>query len=336
MGNESNRVTLKDIALEANVSVMTVSKVLNGKSGISKETAEKIREVAKRLHYRPNHVAKSLRASETYTLGIVVSDSSELVFSKVLRGIEDAASAEGYRVMLINTDQKVEKEKLAIETLLGQRIDGLILAAPLLTSRDDLTWVKAFGTPIVMLMRSGAVASVDSVGNDNINGGYSIVNYLFETGSRDIVFISLPEESQSGRERLIGYKQAFREHGLQWDNEKVYYCRPHIEDGLRSANQLLDTGFKKGAICCGCDLIAIGVIRAILQRGLRVPKDIRVTGYDDVELADYLEVPLTTMRQPKYEIGKEGVSLLINRLQNADGTSRQMILKSELIVRKST
>lgn len=336
MENEGNRVTLKDVAIEAKVSVMTVSKVLNGKSGISKRTAELVKSVAKKLNYRPNNVAKSLRVAETSTLGIVVSDSSEIVFSKVLRGIEDAAMIKGYRVMIINTDQNADKEREAIETLLGQRIDGLIMAAPMRTSQNDLMWVKAFGTPIVMLMRSGAVADVDSVGNDNINGGYTIVKHLLDTGSRDIRFVSLPEESQSGQERIIGYKRAFREYGLEWNNQNVCYCRPQIQDGLHEVQDLIAKGFKKGAICCGCDLIAIGVIRGILEGGLRVPKDIRVTGYDDVELADYLEVPLTTMRQPKYDIGKEGVNVLVSRMQHPDAISRQTILKSELVVRKST
>lgn len=330
------RVTLKDVAKEAGVSAMAVSKVLNDKGGISKETSERIREAVRRLNYRPDNIAKSLRVQETKTIGVVISDSSQLVFAQVLRGIQDAAAESGHSVIIANSDQSAEKEKKAVDVLLSQRIDGLILAAPIRHRPDELAEFMAIHTPIVVLMRSSSGTGIDSVENDNFQGGYDIVNYLLETGSRDICFFSLPRSSQPNQFRIRGYRQAYQDHGLKLDMDQVRYCEPYIPDGIAAMEQLLDEGLTQGTICCGCDLIAIGAIKAIQDRGLRVPEDFRVTGYDDIDLMDYLSVPLTTIRQPKYEIGYESVRLLTGRISDPGRISRNMTLRSELIVRKST
>lgn len=336
MATGIKRVTLKDVAKEAGVSAMAVSKVLNDKGGISRETAERILEAVKRLNYRPDNIAKSLRVQETRTIGVVISDSSQLVFTQVMRGIQDAAAERGHSVIIANSDQNAEKEKKAVDVLLSQRIDGLILAAPLRHRQEELEELRAFHTPTVVLMRSSSGTGIDSVENDNFQGGYDIVNYLLNTGSRDIHFISLPRSSQPSQMRLRGYKQAYYDHGLKFDDNRVSYSEPYIPDGYAAMEKLLDSGLSKGTICCGCDLIAIGVIQAIRDRGFQVPVDFRVTGYDDIDLMDYLSVPLTTIRQPKYEIGYESVRLLFERMQDQSRISRNIALRSELVIRKST
>lgn len=330
------RITLKDVAREAGVSAMAVSKVLNDKGGISKETAQRILEAAKRLNYRPDNIAKSLRVQETNTLGVVMGDSTQLVFAKVLRGIQDAAAEAGHSVIVANTDQDMEKEKHAVDVLLRQRIDGLVLAAPLRVTTEAMEDLRAAGTPTVVLMRSSSGLGIDSVENDNFQGGYDIVDYLLSTGSCDIWFLALPRTSQPNLVRLRGYRQAFRDHDLTLDESRIHYCEPYIESGMAAMEQLLDSGLTGGAICCGCDLIAIGAISIIRRRGFSVPGDFRVTGYDDIDLMDYLEVPLTTIRQPKYEIGHEGVHLLMERIQDPSRVARNISLRSDLVIRKST
>lgn len=336
MISSPRRITLKDVAREAGVSAMAVSKVLNGKTGISKETAQRIVEAAKRLNYRPDNIAKSLRVQETNTLGVVMGDSTQLVFAKVLRGIQDAAAGAGHSVIVANTDQNLDKERHAVDVLLRQRIDGLVLAAPLRVSAEAMEELRASGTPTVVLMRSSSGLGIDSVENDNYQGGYDIVDYLLSTGSKDIWFLSLPSSSQPNTLRQRGYRQAFRDHGLNLDESRIFNCEPYIEAGREAMERLLDNGLSGGAICCGCDLIAIGAISVIRQRGFDVPGDFRVTGYDDIDLMDYLEVPLTTIRQPKYEIGREGVHLLVERIQDPARVPRNISLRSELVVRKST
>lgn len=336
MGPGTKRVTLKDVAKEAGVSAMAVSKVLNDKGGISKETTKRILEVVKRLNYRPDNIAKSLRVQETNTIGVVVSDSNNLVFAKVLRGVQDAAAKAGHSVIVVNTDQNAEKEKQAVDVLLSQRIDGLILAAPLRLRQEELEELKAIGTPTVVLMRSSTGSGIDSVENDNFQGGIDIVNYLLSTGSQVIHFLAMQKSSQPSTIRIRGYKQAFFDHGLPFDSSKITYCEPFIDDGYAAMMMLIDGGLTKGTVCCGCDLIAIGAISAIRARVLDVPGDIRVTGYDDIDMMDYLAVPLTTIRQPKYEIGYEGVRLLMERMQDPGRVSRHIAIRGELVIRKST
>jgi LacI family transcriptional regulator len=329
------KVTLKDIATEAGVSMMTVSNVLNVRGKATEETARRITEIARRLNYRPNQVARSLRAEETKTIGVVVSDSSQLVLAKVIRSIEEEAAAAGYSVIVANTGQNLEKEKAAIELLLNKRIDGLILAAPLCTDAQQMQILTGFGTPLVLLMRTSSAIRVSSVINDNEQGGYEIVRHLIDNRRLPIRFLSLPQDSQSGQSRRQGYRRALNGQGISLDEADITCCQPTIEAGHAAMCRLLDSGFSAGAVCCGCDLIAIGAIRAIQDRGLSVPQDLAVTGYDDIDLADYLSVPLTTMRQPKAELGREGVRLLVEQIGKPGGEPRQIILPSTLIVRSS-
>lgn len=333
--DKNRNTTLKDIATQAGVSLMTVSKVLNGKGGISRETSQRVLEIARRLNYRPNQIAKSLRADETRTIGVVVSDSSQLVFAKVIRGIEEVATREGYSVIVANTDQKAEREKQAVELLLSKRIDGLILGAPLHTGEDDIRELIRFGVPLVLLMRTSQAVDVNCVVNDNFQGGYEIMKHLLGTGCREVYFLSMPRQVPSSQSRLQGNKQAMAEAGRTLDEDHIQFCEPFIEDGFAAMNRLLDQGVHSGGVCCGCDLIAIGAIRAIQDRGLRVPEDFQVTGYDDLELADYLSVPLTTMRQPKEEIGREGAQLLLDQIRDPSRPPRQIVLRSTLVRRRS-
>lgn len=333
--DKDKKATLKDIAGEAGVSLMTVSKVLNDKGGFSRETGQRVLEIARRLNYRPNQIAKSLRADETRTIGVVVSDSSQLVFAKVIRGIDEVATRAGYSVIIANTDQNADRERQAVELLLNKRIDGLILGAPMHTGEEDIRELIRYGIPLVLLMRTSMGVDVNCVINDNVLGGYDIMNHLLSTNCGEVYFLSMPRLVQSTLSRLQGNRQAMAEQGSILAEDRIQYCEPFIEDGYQAMCRLLDQGVRTGGICCGCDLIAIGAIRAIQDHQLQVPGDFRVTGYDDLELADYLSVPLTTMRQPKEEIGREGVLLLLDQIHDPARPPRQIVLRSTLVRRQS-
>lgn len=329
------RVTMKDVARKADVSTMAVSRVLGNKGGISQETRERILAVAREMNYRPNSIAQSLRNQSTRTIGVITSDSSELVFSKVLQGIQESAAEAGYGVIIASTGQNAAREAQAIETMVDRLIDGLLFAAPMRTRKEDMAIVERIGIPVVLLMRSGSLVNIDSVSTDNYIGGYELVNYLLGSRDDNILFLSLASGRSIGQERISGYQRAMLEHGHEWSNEKVLYCEPNIKDGYARMQQIIRNGFRHGTVCCACDLIAIGAISAVQDAGLRVPEDIRVAGFDDIELSDYLSVPLTTMRQPKYEIGFEGVKLLLERLENAEMRTKHIVMRSELVIRKS-
>jgi DNA-binding LacI/PurR family transcriptional regulator len=339
MGGEKPRLrtpTLKDIARELGISAMAVSKALNGKGGVGAETLQRVKETAERLNYQPNAVAKSLRLSSTKTIGVVVSDSSLSFFAKVVKGIEETASRNGYSIILCNTDQDCSKEKLAIQVLVNKRIDGLILAASMLTRKEDVAYLRSFGIPFVFLIRRSEAEEVDYVINDNIGGACQMVDYLVGSGSRKVHFINLNEEIPSRKDRLSGYRKALEENGISYEPSLVRSVKPTIEDGHSAMVELLDGKEEIQAVFCGCDVIGIGVMEAILERGLRIPQDIRVAAYDDIDFAAYLRVPLTTVRQPKFTIGCKGTELLIEKIRVGGQEAKHLVLQPELVIRMST
>lgn len=326
--------TLMDVARKSGVSAMTVSNALNNRRGVSEKTKKRVLEAARELKYSPNQVAQSLRNARTKTIGVVMSDSSQNVFSKLLRGIEHAASDIGYSVLLANTDQKRNAEKKAIELLVSKRIDGLLLAAPLAVEPNDIEWLISLNTPFVLLMRTTDYTGIDYVANDNFRGGYLAMKHLYEIGDRNFCFISL--DSSSGIERMKGCEQFLKEKGLcigDYHQEKI---PPQIEDGYCTMKKLITSGYSEGAICCGCDMIAVGVFKAIFEAHLSVPKNYRVIGYDDFDMAAHLRVPLTTIHQPVFQIGTEGFRVLMNRVNNPNLSYQSLILQPELIKRAST
>jgi len=330
----SKPATLKDIARMAGVSAMTVSNALNNRYGVSEKTKKRVCEVANQLKYTPNQVAQSLRSAKTQTIGVVMSDSSQYVFSQLLRGIEHAATKVGYSILLANTDQKRAAESKAIDLLVSKRIDGLLLVAPLSTEPEDIARIQAMNVPFVFLMRTPSVPMVDYVTNDNYMGGYLGAGHLCRTRVNNVVFLAL--DSASGRDRMRGQAQCLRDNGLDISDCPVEWISPQIEEGYSAMKRILGKGYKKGTICCGCDIVAVGAIEAILENGFTIPHDFQLIGYDDFDMAPYLRTPLTTVRQPVYQIGEEGFGVLINRIDDPDSPYQSIILQPELIVRKST
>ncbi|MCC8191164.1 MAG: LacI family transcriptional regulator [Planctomycetes bacterium] len=327
------KATMKDVAKACGVSSMAVSMAMSGKAGISQETRERILKTAKAMRYTPNLIAKSLRVRETRTLGVVTSDSSHLLFAKLLTAIGDAADRHGYSIIIANTGQSVERERTAIRTLITKRIDGLLLAAPMNVDEAAMGEAEDLDIPVAVLMRSGRRV-VDTVITDNYRGAYEMVDYLAASGSRRIHMISLNRESRTGRERIRGCRQAWKDHGLT--PGEILYSRPFIADGYAAMKKLLARNRPMDAVFCGCDVIAIGAMRAILEKGLRIPRDIRLCGFDDIDLLEDLRVPLTTMRQPIHGMGREGVGLLLDRIRDPGRPAQKVVMPGELVIRAST
>lgn len=328
--------TIKDIAAEVGLSVTAVSKALNNKGGISEEAVRRIKDAAKKLNYKPNSVAKSLKLSNTNTIGVVVSDSSSSLFAKVIRGIGDTADREGYDIILCNTDGEPEKERKAINVLINKRIDGIIIAASTLTRVEDARLIEDMGIPYTYLIRKSEFDEADYVVNDNVLGAYMMVNYLLRSSKQKIHFLNLTESTISAVDRTAGYRKALEENGVVFDPSLITYVKPEIEDGYAAMRQILERNEDVKTVFCGCDVIAIGAMEAIIERGLRVPNDVRIAGYDDIDFAAYLRVPLTTVRQPKYLIGSKGTEVLINKIQKKTTGVQHIILKPEIIVRESS
>lgn len=327
--------TLKDIAQAAGVSAMTVSKALNGKPGVSEDRRKEICDIAERMNYAPNLIAKSLRVDETKTIGVVLSDTSEMVISKVLRGIQDGATNHGYSIIIANTDHQPERELQSIRTLLSKQIDGLILVAPTLYTNGHIAFLKSFGIPFIFLMRKNDHSEIDTVINDNYLGGYQSIAHLVSEGCRSFQILSL-SNSQSSQEREKGYWQAFSDFKISASPKQFHAVTPFVEAGYNAAKQLLAQGVRFDALVCGCDTVAIGAMDALLEAGVKIPSSVRLIGYDGIDLARYLRIPLSTMAQPLYAIGLNGIEILLDRIHFSQMPVRKLVLKSELVVRQST
>jgi DNA-binding LacI/PurR family transcriptional regulator len=331
-------VTLKTIAEELGVSVTAVSKAMRGEGSISRELTAKIKKLAEEMNYQPNSIASSLRTRRTQTLGLVISDSTLSLFAPLIEGIEKTAAEMGYNIILCNAHSSVEKEKEAVRTLVNKRIDGLFLAASLLTSKKDKEFLDSFEIPYMFLVRRCDWDGGDFVINDNAEGTYQMIDYLVKSGSDKIFFINISNTITTYRERLRGYREALTANKIRYDEKIVSNVKPTYEEGYHAMNKIL---MKEGAnnvraVFCGCDMIAVGAMERILEEGLKIPGDVRLASYDDIEFAAHLRVPLTTVRQPTYKIGRLGAEKLIDKIQNQSESRINMVIKPELVLRQST
>lgn len=331
-----NKTTLKDIAEVVGVSATVVSNTLRNKGNYSEETRQKIIDAAAKMNYSPNAIARSLRMNNTNTLGVVVSDSSFTFIASVVKGIEDTASKNGYNIILCNTNSQKNKEKEAIKILMDKRVDGLILAASMLTSKDDIEYLNSLRIPYVHMIRRSTEVEHNYVINDNYLGAYQMIDYLIKTGSKKIHFVNIIEGTASYSNRLLGYQEALKDNNINFDRDIVYSVKPTIEEGFSAIKSILAKEDNIETVFCGCDIIAIGVMDGILESGLRIPGDIRVASYDDIEFAAYLRVPLTTVRQPKHKIGQVGTEVLIEKIEKPNTSIKNVVLKPDIIIRKST
>lgn len=331
-------ITLKTIAEQLNISATAVSKALSGEGSISKELTSKIKKMAEDLNYQPNSIASSLRTKRTKTLGLVISDSTFSLFATMIDGIEKTAHEMGYNIILCNAHSSTEKEKDAVRTLVNKRIDGLLLAASLLTSKKDKEFLDSFEIPYLFLVRKCDYEEGNYVINDNFEGAFQMIDYLLKTGSKKIHFINISNTITTYRERLQGYREALKANHINYDENIVYNVKPSYDEGYHAMSSLFAKEGKENihTVFCGCDIIAVGVMECILEEGFRIPEDIRVASYDDIEFAAHLRVPLTTVRQPTYKIGELGAEKLIEKIISDSDSYINMVIKPELVLRQST
>jgi LacI family transcriptional regulator len=327
--------TIRDIAKAANVSTNTVSRALNGKSDIKKETRERILAVARELDYVPNMLARSLLHRRSGTIGVVVTDNSNPFYARLLRGIEDCTTSKGYNIILCNSDENVEREAAALRTLKEKRVDG-ILITPASTGNDLSATLTRSGVPFVLLNRTTEDAGVDYVKTDNIHGARLAMERLLSLGRRKLCYLGGPTRISSAVERLQGCRDAIRDAGLVPETLIVVETNLRMEDGYAAMRGLLAHGATPDGLFAFSDIIAVGAMKAIREAGLSVPKDIAVVGYDDIEIASFLEVGLTTVHQERYELGWKAAEILIQRLADPDGHQPQHFVSTpELILRDS-
>lgn len=326
-------ITLKEIAKMAGVSSATVSKVINGKDEhISENTRQRVLDIVEREGYIPNGVAKSLRMQNTKTIGLIMPDVMNLFFSELARGIEDAAEKRGYSVILCNTDNKGAKEEKYIKILQEKKVDGIIITA---AENSAGEFLKRCTIPVVLVDRDIELdRKLGCITVDNEKGAYIATNFLIKKGCKNISYISSNKLSRPSTERLSGYKQALMENGIEFQEDITYFNNFKTETGYLGVLNVFKKNKTVDGIFCGNDLIAIGAIKALKERGIRVPEDVKVIGFDNISICDYLDPPLTTIKQPIYEMGEEAINMLIDIIEKRS-TSLNKVLEPILIERGS-
>lgn len=329
-------VTIKDIADLAGVSKTTVSKVLNNKDDkISNITRQKILDIVKEKNYIPNKMAQSLVTKKTKTIGIIIPDIRNPFFTDIVRGAEDKAVKEGYNIILCNTDENVDKEIKAFNTLVEKMVDGIIFAP---SSKIDLN-SKEYNLstkPIVLVDKKLDIKNLKGIVSlDNEEGTHLEMNHLVEMNHKRILYLSGPLKNEIARDRLKGYKKALKEANIEYDENLVIQGEYSLDWGYEIIKSLKNINFT--AICAANDLIAIGAIKALKERNIQIPKDISIVGFDDIQTSSIIEPQLTTIKQNSYNMGYESANILIKNLEEKEVSNiEKMIFKPELIIRSST
>jgi LacI family transcriptional regulator len=327
---------MQDVAERAGVSVTSVSHVINQTRIVSNELRERVLVAMNELGYQPNDLARSLRRKETYTIGVIVTNSADPFFAEVTRGIEDTCFEQGYNIILCNSDSDLDKELFHTTVLTKKRVDGILFLAAGGQSTTHIGTVYEQGTPLVVVDRYIPAMAVDMVLINNAYGGWLATRHLIELGHHRIGCISGPSDITLSAERVTGYRQALQEAGLPTDESLIIRGNFQYESGFESAQYLLAQPKPPTAIFACNDLMAIGAINAAIKCGRQVPAQLSIVGFDDIRMAGYINPLLTTIAQPKYEMGTIATTMLLDRIHTQDMPPRQKLLDTRLVVREST
>ena len=327
--------TIKEVAKQAGVSVATVSRVLNDNPTVGAELRAKVLEAVETLHYQRDRVARSLRVRTTQILGLIISDIQNPFFTSVVRGVEDIAHQNAYALLLCNSDEDPVKEQLYIETMLAERVAGVIIAPVRETDNYSRTLLCA-GVPVVSMDRRMCDLAVDTVVVDNVQGVCQAIHHLLGLGHRRIGLITGPEHTTTGRERLEGYKKALVEHGTEWQENLIKIGDFKLRSGYRLACELLEMDHPPTAIFTGNNLTTLGALNAIRDMKLKVPQDVSIIGFDDMPSAPCLDPPLSVVAQPTYQLGTTAAKLLLQRLAGEREEIEEVTLQPFLIIRGSS
>lgn len=327
-------ITLKMVAERAGVSVNTVSRAINNKSDINEETKKRVLKVAQELGYVQNATAVALRTKKTRTLGVVIADNRNPFYAEVLNGIEEAAREKNYHIILANTQRDYQKEEEAINLLLAKRVDGLLIT-PVQDRNDDIKNLIEANIPFVIVGRDFKNIEVDAVYNDEVKGGFLATKYLIKKGHKRIALINGFLHKSPARGRLEGYKKALKEYGIPFDDSLVSVGDIDVKDGYERTKQLLEKGLNFTAIFAYNDMMAFGAMRAIKEKGLRIPEDIGLVGYDDIPFSSLISPSLTTIRLKKQELGVESLKLLLSRINVSRKKTKKIMLDVELKIRET-
>ena len=327
--------TMKDVALQANVSTATVSRALMNPEKVSQATRNRVEQAALEVGYLPQLQGRNMKRNESRTILVIVPDICDPFFSEVIRGIEVTAAAQGYLVLIGDCAHQNQQEKTFIDLIITKQIDGMLLLGSRLPFDASIEEQRNL-PPMVMANEFAPELGLPTVHIDNLTASFDAVNYLHELGHQRIGCIAGPEEMPLCHYRLQGYVQALRRCGITVDPHYIARGNFTFEAGATALEQLLALPQPPTAGFCHSDILALGALSYAKRRGLKVPDDLSIIGFDNISLAEFCDPPLTTVSQPRFDIGREAMLLLLNQMSGQVVDSGSRLLDCELIIRGST
>lgn len=334
------RITLKDIARETGVHVSTVSRALDPveRRSITEEVASRIQAAADALGYRPNRIAAGLRTNRTMTVGVMIPDITNVIFPPILRGIESVLEPLGYASIIVNTDSERDRESRLVDVLRDRGVDGIIHAA-VLRSDPSIARAAAEGLPVVTLNRMVENSQIPYIINDEDAGICEMLRHLRDLGHRDIAHLAGPQDLSTGQLRLAAFRNAAAILSLEFRPDLVTTARRFDEqEGARCIRELLASGRKFTAVLCANDRLALGAIDELREHGIDCPREVSVTGFNDMPFLDLIRPRLTTVRILQHSAGQTAAAVLLQLMNGdkAEDIPTETILPVEIIVREST
>jgi LacI family transcriptional regulator len=338
-GTGGREATVSDVAKAARVSKATAARALGDYGAVSEDVRDRVQAAAERLGYRPNALAKSMNTGKSNTIGVVIGDIENPFFARATRGISDVAQAAGFDLILANSDEEVDAETAAIELLLDKRVDGFIVTPASSIETRSLQTALAEGRPVVLLDRRAAGMEADTVVADNASGAAAATRHLLAAGHRRVAFVGGPSSIGQVRERLQGARAVWDEFGMPEDDLIHLPTEALTVNEGRSAGERLaglPSRRRPTAAFCANDLLALGLLQHAVTAGLRVPDDLAIVGFDDIDFAAAAAVPLTSVRQPRQELGRTAARLVLDEATNPDHVHEQATFVPALVARAST
>ncbi|HZG60846.1 MAG TPA: catabolite control protein A [Anoxybacillus sp.] len=328
-------VTIYDVAREANVSMATVSRVVNGNPNVKPSTRKKVLEAIERLGYRPNAVARGLASKKTTTVGVIIPDISSIFFAELARGIEDIATMYKYNIILSNSDQNKDKELHLLNTMLGKQVDGILFMGGYI-SEEHVAEFKKSPVPIVLAATIEENNIIPSVNIDYEQAAYDAVSFLIEKGHKRIAYVTGPADDPINNKKLAGYRRALEQYGLTYDETLVIEGDYSYDSGIEAYEKIAELDEQPTAVFVGTDEMALGVIHSAQDHGVNIPEQLEVVGFDNTRLATMVRPRLTTVVQPMYDIGAVAMRLLTKYMNKEHVENHIVVLPHRIEYRQST
>ncbi|HHU51293.1 MAG TPA: LacI family transcriptional regulator [Firmicutes bacterium] len=328
-------VTIKDIARRAGVNPSVVSRALNNKYGVRKSTKERIIAIAEEMGYYPNTAARRLVTRKSGMIGVMMADISEPFYAQIIKGMEYVASKTGYTLLFSNSYDSLEQTDVLQKMIVAESVDGLVIVG---SNTQDTNFTRTLlkqEIPFVLIERNLPQEKMNCIWIDNVEGAYLATRHLLEKGHKKIAHIAGNPQNQVTIERITGFKKAVSEFGLSEADCPVLYGNYVSQDGYREMKKILSRYAGCTGVFTANDSMAYGALHAIHEAALVVPKDIAVVGFDDLEFSAFTNPPLTTIRQPRYEMGKKSLEILTKILQGREKNGINLCLSFDLIIRNS-